>query len=138
MQICLEVDLETKLSSRNFSQKNKRTNLSFYRNDLEILETCILILSFKYFWVIRIEKKEFVLLYFGKIYDSTILFRDLLTFRFVVSKLVKSSHDFIISWLHHITQTFNGLKIRDLYSLFQAFEGFIQYQNTLGLPTTDF
>ena len=33
------VDLETKLSSHNFSQKMERTNLSFYPDSREILET---------------------------------------------------------------------------------------------------
>ena len=44
--------------SRNFSQEtNKRTNLFFYPEGLEILETCISILSSKYFWVVKIEKQ---------------------------------------------------------------------------------
>ena len=62
------VDLETKLSSRNFSQKNKEIIC------LEILETWNQNSSFKYFRVIRIEKK-IVCAFFGKSHNSTILFQ---------------------------------------------------------------
>ena len=39
------------------SPKNKRTNLFFYPDNLEILKTWIIIFSYKYFQVIRIEKQ---------------------------------------------------------------------------------
>ena len=51
----------------------------FNNNDTEILETWNQNSSFKYFWVVRIEKKM-VGLFFGRSYSSTILYWDLITF----------------------------------------------------------
>ena len=56
-------------------------NFFFYPEDSEIvLETWNLISSFKYLRVIMIEK-QIRLFAFGRSYGSTILFRDLLTFK---------------------------------------------------------
>ena len=53
--------------SRNFSQEtNKRTNLFFYPEGMEILETCISILSFKYFRTVWIEKQIRLLVFWEK------------------------------------------------------------------------
>ena len=81
-QLCAfwrSVDFKTKLSSHNFSQKTHQWICFFYPDDLEILTTWILISSFKYFWVVRIEK-QIHLFIFGRSYGLTILFRELLTF----------------------------------------------------------
>ena len=59
--------------------KNKQTNLFFYPDDSEILKTWILISSFKYFRVIRIEKQIRPVFFWEKLWlDNS--FRDLLTF----------------------------------------------------------
>ena len=46
-----------KQNCRAVTFPRKRTNLFFFPDDLEILETWILISSFKYFRVVRIEKQ---------------------------------------------------------------------------------
>ena len=52
------VDLKTRLSSQKLVSKNKWMNMFFYPDDSYfILETWISIWSFKYFWVIRIQKQ---------------------------------------------------------------------------------
>ena len=58
-----------------FFPKNKCTNLFFYPDDSEILETWILISS------LQDRKTNSFVPFFGRIYGSTILFWDLLTFR---------------------------------------------------------
>ena len=50
-------------------------------------KTWILISSFKYFWVVRIEK-QIHLFIFWRSYGSTILFRDLLTFKSLLSQYI--------------------------------------------------
>ena len=103
------VDLETKLWSRNFTHKTNR-RFFFYPDDSEILETWISISScnFKYFRVLRIEKqiRWFIL---RRLYGSTILFPDLLTFsRFSISTYVlffmidKSKFKFQVFWVVRI------------------------------------
>ena len=62
------------------SPKNEIMNLFFYPDNLEILETWNQNSIFKYFQVVRIEKK-IVSLFLGRSYSFTILFWDLLTFR---------------------------------------------------------
>ena len=45
------------LKQNNFSQKTNKRLFFFYPDGSEILETWISISSFKYFWVVRIEKQ---------------------------------------------------------------------------------
>ena len=49
------------------SPKNTPTNLFFYPDNLEIPETLILISSFKYFRVVRIENQICLFVFFGEI-----------------------------------------------------------------------
>ena len=62
----------------NSPKIQKNIFLFFYPDDSEILEALVLISSFRCFQVVRIEKQ--ILLFVGRSYGSTILFRKLLAF----------------------------------------------------------
>ena len=101
--------------SCNFSQKNKRTNLFFYPDDLEILETWNRNSSFKYFRVIRIEKQIRPFIFWEKLQldnfvsRSTVLYTNLpfpwnKTWGSVAQcmQLVENLSDvaFLVTWIH--------------------------------------
>ena len=74
---------------KHASEKIKKIFKNFDYNS-KVLETWILISSFKYFGVVRIED-IFVCFFFGRSFGVTILFRDLLTFNFW-TKFETSAH----------------------------------------------
>ena len=61
------VDLETKLSNRNFSPQKNPNEFVFLPDNSELFETWISISNLKYFWVIRIEKHIGPFVFLGEV-----------------------------------------------------------------------